>query len=633
MEALMSLSTSLEPADTSTTPAQQLRRRSIAVLVAVWLVLHLGCLFTPGLLDDVDSVYIEVAREMLQRHDFVTPVVDGIRFFDKPPLMYWMAAAGMKVFGPYDWAARLPLSFAVLGLFLAVYALGRKLFGERGGFYAALAMATSLGPYLFTRFYIPDILNALWMTLGVHLFLIALDGASAGRSAAARWATWSFAAVMALNLLTKGLIGIVFPIGFVVLYALLTRQTRRLLQLPILSSLGLFAIIALPWHVLAAMRNPAIAMPAGMGLPAHAGWFWFYIINEHFMRFRGLRIPHDYGQVPIPLFWLMFFLWLMPWVAFLPAAWTQYARLWRDRALDSSKRKQAALTVLLWSGMVLGFFTLSSRQEYYSLPALPALALMAGGVVAGAEHGDARLRRSILRASTWFLLPVCTLIAVVCGVLGIISPSAPAGADISQLLTSNPDQYNLALGHLHDLTTSAMGFFRAPLLGMAISMLGVGPVAWWLRWHGDRRIANRERAANAVLAVSMCGVLLCVHTGLARFYPIIGSKGLATQLADVVRPEDAVVLDGELTSGSTLLFYTRHTLQLVNGRVNGPWFGSFWPDAPHIFESEASLHSSWAGPQRVYLLTYEKARISDLQNSAPVRIFASSGGKMILTNR
>ena len=603
------------------------------MLVAVWLALHLGCLFTPGLLDDVDSIYIEVAREMLQRHDYVTPYVDGIRFFDKPPLMYWMAAGGMKIFGPYDWAARLPLSLMVLALFLSVYALGRKLFGERGGFYAALAMATSLGPYLFTRFYIPDILNALWMTLGVHLCLIALDRVRTGHMRAANVATWAFAFVMGLNLLTKGLIGIVFPIGFVLVYALLTQQGKRLLQLPLFSSLLLFCAVALPWHVLAALRNPAIAMPAGTGLPEHAGWFWFYIINEHFLRFRGLRIPHDYGQVPIPLFWTMFFLWLLPWVAFLPAAWTQYARLWRDRTFADSRRKQAALTVLLWSGMVLGFFTLSSRQEYYSLPALPALALMAGGVVAGAEHGDPHLRRNILRAHTWFLLPLGLLIAAVCGTLAIISPSARAGADISELLTSNPDQYNLALGHLHDLTTKAMGFFRAPLVIMAVSMLGVGPVSWAMRRHGNRRIANRERAANAVLAVSMCGVLLAVHAGLARFYPILGSKGIAVQLEQVVKPEDAVILDGELTSGSTLLFYTRHPLQLVNGRVNGPWFGSFWPDAPHIFEDEASLHRAWGGPQRVYLLTYEKGRIADLQRVSLVRVFASAGGKMILTNR
>ena len=157
--------------------------RSIAILILAWLILQIGGLFTPGLLDDVDSIYIQIAREMLHRHDYVTPYINGIRFFDKPPLMYWMAAGSMHLFGIHDWAARLPLALAVLALLLAVYALGIRLFAaispatnpDRAGFYAALALATSIGPYLYTRFYIPDILIALWMTLAVHLFLIALD--------------------------------------------------------------------------------------------------------------------------------------------------------------------------------------------------------------------------------------------------------------------------------------------------------------------------------------------------------------------------------------------------------------------------------------------------------------------------
>ncbi len=600
------------------------RRRSVAVLVVLWCVLHLGGLFSPGLLDDVDSIYIEAAREMLHRHDYVTPYVDGIRFFDKPPLMYWLAAAGMKVFGEYDWAARLLLSVCVLGLFLAVYALGTRLFSERGGFYAALVLATSLGPYVFTRFYIPDILNALWMTLGIYLLLLALDREQEGRSP--RWATWGFAAVMALNLLTKGLIGILFPAAFVLLYAAITGQLRRLLRLPLLSSATLFLLIALPWHVLAALRNPAVAMPPGMGLPARAGWFWFYIVNEHVLRFRGLRIPHDYGQVPLPLFWAMFFLWLTPWFVLLPTAAARYLQIWRNRAMESDRTTRSALTVLLWSGLVLGFFSLSSRQEYYSLPALPALALMAGDVLARAEGDDTQMRRSVHRLFTWFLLPTTTVLALVCAVLGIVSRPTLAGTDISAVLTSNPDQYNLALGHLHDLTASAMGFFRAPLLGMAAAMLGVGPVAWLLRQRS-------ERTANAMMAVSMCGALLCVHTGLARFYPIIGSKGLATSLAAAVRPEDAILLDGELTSGSTLLFYTRHPLLLVNGRVNGPWFGSLWPDVPPIFDDEAALHRAWRSQQHVYLLTYDRARIADLERVAPVHLFASAGGKLLLSNR
>src|ERR1700736_2290593 len=167
-------------------PAASPRRwspRSIAILVLAWLILQIGGLFTPGLLDDVDSVYIQIAREMMQRHDYVTPYIHGIRFFDKPPPLYWMAAGSMHLFGIRDWAARLPLALASLALLLATYALGIRLFAaisptpnpDRAGFYAALALATSIGPYLYTRFYIPDILLALWMTLAVHLFLIALD--------------------------------------------------------------------------------------------------------------------------------------------------------------------------------------------------------------------------------------------------------------------------------------------------------------------------------------------------------------------------------------------------------------------------------------------------------------------------
>ncbi len=595
------------------------------VLVAVWLVLHLGCLFTPGLLDDVDSIYIEAAREMLVRHDYVTPYVDGVRFFDKPPLMYWMAAASMKVLGPYDWAARLPLSLCVLGLFFSVYALGKRLYGERGGFYAALVMATSLGPYLFTRFYIPDILNALWMTLGVHLFLIALDQARAGERTALPM--FSFAVVMALNLLTKGLIGIVFPIGFVALYALLTGQVRQLRRMHPVSSVAIFCAVALPWHVLAAWRNPPIPMPAGVGLPTRAGWAWFYLVNEHFMRFRGLRIPHDYGQLPIPLFWAMFLLWLMPWAAFLPGAGRWCVQVWRSRRSTSTRTREAALTPVLWAGMVLGFFTLSSRQEYYSLPALPALALLAGCAMVMAERGDGHVARSLLRWSAVLLTPVALLLALLCGTLAIRAPSARAGADVSEVLTSNPDQYNLALGHMHDLTTRAMGFFRAPLLGVAVSLLAVGPLAWLLR----RR--RHTYAANLTLAVGMCGVLLCVHSGLSRFYPIIGSKGLAMDIAHDLRPDDGVWLDGELTSGSTLLFYTRHRLVLVNGRVNGPWFGSFWPDAPSIFADEDALHRAWTGQQRIFLMTYSAARETDLRRLGPTRVFASVGGKTVLTNR
>lgn len=620
-------------------PTRSWTPRSIAIIFVAWLVLQIGGLFTPGLLDDVDSIYTEIAREMLARHDYVTPYINGVRFFDKPPLMYWMAAASMRVFGPHDWAARLPLALGVLALLISVYALGIRLFRaispsnspDRGGFYAALALATSIGPYLYTRFYIPDILLALWMTLGVHLFLIALDRIHANRSALLTCT--SFAAVMALNVLTKGLIGLVFPIAFVLLYLAITRQLRLLTRLHLVASTTVFLAIAAPWHIMAALRTPAIALPTGLGLPTRGGWAWFYLYNEHVARFLGRRIPHDYGQVPIPLFWLLSALWIMPWTAFLFPAATTHIRELRHRVALTSRQREAALSLLLWTAIVLGFFTLSSRQEYYNLPALPALALMAAGLLAKADsrtREDALMARtSALRWTLWFLVPLTTLIAIVCGYFAISAPHAARGTDIASLLAANPEFYNLSLGHLFDLTGAAMGLFRGPLIAVALSILAIGTGSYILRRRG------LLYAANLILAAAMTVTLLAAHEGLARFYPILGSKNLAVAINHAgLQPSDKIVLDGELTSGSSLIFYTQHPVHLVNGQVNGLWYGSFWPDSPAVFETEDSLRKLWSGNGRIFLLTYNPAaRTRDLAQYGPVHTLASSGGKTILTNR
>ena len=593
---------------------------SAAILALVWIVLQLTGLFAPGLLDDVDSVYIEVAREMMLRHDYITPFANGVRFFDKPPLMYWMAALGMKLFGVHDWAARLPMALSVLVLAYAVYALGIRFFGERGGFYSALAISTSVGTYLYTRFYIPDILLALWMTLGAHLLLLSIDAIHARNRRRVLLCCWGFAAVMALNVLTKGLIGAVFPVGLVILYLAVSKHLHLIKRLHLLSSTAVFVLLAAPWHILAAHRNPPIGQAGG--------WFWFYIINEHFMRFLGKRIPHDYGQVPVILFWILLVVWLMPWGAFLPGAVTHLWRQARGTLASTVRQRESALLLLTWAILVLGFFSFSSRQEYYSLPALPALALMAGGILAEAEQHDSRARHGVLIATRWFLLPLTTLIAVVCGYFALTAPTPPPGADIASLLTQNPEMYTLSLGHIFDLTGRAMGLFRGPLAATAISMLCVGALTYWLR------LRRRAYAANLALAASMCGVLLAAHSGLARFYPTLGSKPLADAINQVAQPADLVILDGEYTSGSSLNFYTRHQLHFVNGRVNGMWYGSFWPDAPAIFEDESSLHTLWSGPQRVFLLTYNPAqRTADLAPFGAVFPLATSGGKTILTNR
>ena len=640
-------------------PERLWRWSSLLLLLLPWLVLQLGGLFSPGLLDDVDSVYIEIAREMLTRHDYVTPTVDGIRFFDKPPLMYWMSAGSMHLFGVHDWAARLPLAVGVLFLLLAVYALGIRLFAstspgshpDRGGLYAALATGISVGPYLYTRFYIPDILVALWMTLAVHMLLLALQRVDERRSALLP--SLGFAAATALNVLTKGLIGLVFPMAFALLYLLWVRRLRDLRKLHLPLATLAFLLIAAPWHVLAALRNPPVPMPSGVGLPARAGWAWFYLYNEHVARFLQRRIPHDYGQVPVPLFWLLLLLWLIPWTAFLPAAVLDAVHDLRTKKIpadgalqplqqqapNTGRRLEAARALLLWAGLILGFFTLSSRQEYYHLPALPALALMVGSVLATADRAlsegssseqetTLRTRVQTLAASQSFLVPLGLLLFAVCGYFAITAPRPQRGATLSSLLSSNPALYNLSLGHVFDLTGVAMGLFRGPLTAVALGMLLLGPGSHLLR----RR--KHTLAANLLIAFAMTAVLLGAHEGLVRFYPILGSKQLAQTIRTQEHPGDLLAIDGELTSGSTLLFYTEGPVLLVNGRINGPWFGSFWPDAPQMFLDDAGLHRLWSGSQRVFLLTYHPdGRVPDLSHFGAVHTIAESGGKTVLSNR
>ena len=177
-----------------------------------------------------------------------------------------------------------------------------------------------------------------------------------------------------------------------------------------------------------------------------------------------------------------------------------------------------------------------------------------------------------------------------------------------------------------------MGLFRAPLAFVALGMIVIGPLSYILRRNAHAYAANLTMAAAAVC------LLLSMHEGLVRFYPTLGSKALAQSIVAEQtarpRPDDLVMIDGELTSGSTLLFYTRQPAHFVNGRVNGAWFGSFWPDAPAVFDDDASLDRLWAGPRRIFLLTYTPAaRTMGLSPFGPVRTLASAGGKSILTNQ
>jgi 4-amino-4-deoxy-L-arabinose transferase-like glycosyltransferase len=579
-----------------------------------------SALFWPALLDDADSVHAEAAREMVLRHDWVTLHVDGIRYLEKAPLLYWTMAASFRMFGVHDWSARLPLALGVLALLYSVYFVGRRAFGETAGFYSALAAGLAFGPFLFTRFLIPDILVGLWLILSLGFFLRTLD-----EPQPSRFACWGLAVACALNVLTKGLIGFVFPGAIILLYLALTRDITHLLRMRLASSGLFFLLLAAPWHLLAGLRNPDQG--------SVRGFFWFYFVNEHFLRYLGKRIPRDYGTVPLLLFWGLLLVWLFPWSSFFPQALARVP-LFRPREARESVDARAKLLFFLGGFLVVLFFSFSTRQEYYALPALPPLALLIGAWLAEEEEAsppDSSLRRWG-RVSSAVLAGIGIVVCAVTLFLAVSSPPVPPGADIADLLHSGPEQsqqYALSLGHFLDLNTRVMTMFRAPLVLFGLSMF-VGSA---LNWYFRRR--QRPDLGNWCLAAMSVGLLVAVHMALVVFSPILTSKPLADAIARVYQPGDIIVLNGEYEGGSTLNYYTGHEVRILNGRSADLWYGSFFPDAPKIFDDDASFRRLWSGPQRVFVWTEvenEDKLLAGIDRNTVV-LLARSGGKLLLTNR
>jgi 4-amino-4-deoxy-L-arabinose transferase-like glycosyltransferase len=586
---------------------------SLLVILAQWSIIYAAGMFSPPLLDDVDTVHAEAAREMLQRHDWVTLYTNGIRYLEKAPLPYWSVATSYKIFGVSDWATRLPLMLTMLALLLVTYKIGQYAYGEAGGLWSAVVLGTSIGPYIYTRFQIPDVTVGLWLAVAFFFFLRSLR-----EEPPSRVSCWGLAVACALNVLTKGLIGLVFPAAAIGLYLILRGNLRHLLRLRLFSSSLVFLAVAAPWHILAALRNPAQGQVRG--------FLWFYFVNEHFLRYMNKRVPPGYDTVPLLIFWGLVILWLVPWSVFLPEALRQVPRhLWELRGrLDLPA--QASLLFVLWALVIIGFFSLSTRQEYYTIPALPGLALLIGGWLGkevASPEGSRERRAGRISAAVLFAL---ALAASAAGIFLLISSHPPApGVDLADLLKKNPQEYDFSLGHFFDLTPEALGAFRTPLLGAVISLsLGTG-----LNWFFRRR--GRLVLGNAALAVMMVGLLTCVHTAFVTFSPILSSHQLAVAIERHYRPGDLIVVDGQYDQASTLNFYTGIPLRILHAPSGNLWYGSQFPDAPHVWETESSFDALWDGPQRVFLWT-DQDEPKELRGR-PRFVVARSGGKSILTNR
>jgi len=569
------------------------RRGALIAAAAAALIYFVGAASPPALMDDVDAVQAQIARNMLESGDWVTARLNGVAYLEKAPGPYWMMAASYAVFGVTDWAARLPFALSAVLLAWLVARMGAWGFGARAGLFAGLSVSCCVGLWLFTRITIPDVTLTLMVTLAMWALLRFEEAGS-------RWWAWCFWAAVGAGFLLKGLIAVVFPVAAAAVYMAVRRRVVW-----IWPGIWIAPLIALPWVVLAMIRNPPLFDLTMRSAPGeYHGFFWFFFLNEHLFRFLNMRWPRDYNTVSRPLFWLFHLAWLFPWSVYLPEAL---------RRLPGRSDK-LRLLCWCWAGFILVFFTFSTTQEYYSMPAYPALALLLG---------DALTRDT--RWTRWgerVLAGLCATLAVVLTAIWWMARATPAPGDISRALTLNPEAYTLSLGHMSDLTLAAFAYLRTPLL-IAVMAFVAGAVAAWRSW----RIG---------LAVMMILFTFAARTALTVFDPYLSSRELAEALRRA--PAGEVIVDNQYYAFSSVFFYAQERMTprawLLNGRVNNLQYGSYAPGAPDVFLRDGDFADKWRESGRRYLLV-EGPQVKRIEKLVGLRALISvkeSGGKFLFTN-
>jgi 4-amino-4-deoxy-L-arabinose transferase-like glycosyltransferase len=700
-------------------PDTEAPRRSIALLIlsALWLLLFFASLFTPPLLDDADATHANAARHMVLSGDLVTLHVNGIRYLEKAPLPYWLVALSFRIFGFNTFAAHLPQSIAVLLLALLGYRWASAAFGPRTAFYAGLALLTSAGVFLFTRVFIPEILLSLFLCVALYSLLRCLNAeqtqisenavpprvksnvisTEAQRSGetpvffsprAHAYLIWT---ALALAVLTKGLVALVFFLGTAIAYLALTGEYKSWRNLKPFTGTLLFLIIAAPWHILAGLRNTG-------GMNGH-GFFWFYFVNEHFLRFLGRRFPMDYNKLPGYLFWSLHLVWLFPWALFLgtlchqaytafqryratnPAPanktfyWQPYATVAVGLYLQNTAHVPYLFTVLialvlfllhglyrrqqnspygtpllqittfphrttlllsLFSTLVLVFFSLSTNQEYYTFPAyLPLLILLTAALV-HSEHTfstDPSSRRSITIAhATFAILGLGLALTLAYGLWS--SRHLPFVPDIGELLAHrNVGDYTLSMSHLFDLTDASFAALRLPA-ALAAFAFAVGPAIAWLL-----RTKHRHLAATTTIALTSAVFLIAAHIAFSRFAPMLSSQSFAKKIQQLeaarsIQPATQILLYGDQAYGSSIPFYLGRQVYLVDGRSTSMLFGSTFPDAPAIFLTPQDLVNVWGKDERKLLFVpLEKRDEVDRLLPKDKILLKETSGKALYTDR
>jgi 4-amino-4-deoxy-L-arabinose transferase-like glycosyltransferase len=583
-------------------------RGALALLLLAAAPLYLWGLGTVGFQDPDEGMYAEIAREMLASRDWVVPTFNGVPYVEKPPLMYWLTAAALATLGPSEFSARLWKVIPVLGAMAATGALGRRLVSPRVGIVGAGILATTLGAFLFSRISVMDPL----LLFGVSL---AAYGAVCSGSNAGRGDLWFWLGV-ATGVMSKGLPGLVLPLALLAWWALVRRDAGVFRG--VWTGRGLLAagVLILPWHVLASWRVP--------------GFFRFYVVDNHILRFLGARAYTEDGtSLGTMAFLAVTAAALFPWTPVLAAALELAAR--------APAREPGLRFLLGWTGLVLGMFLVSSfKLEYYALPAFPAAALLtaalvwraAGGAPVDGDPGGptARARGALLR---W------TGIALGGGVLFCLAAAwgwQAARLDAESIvrgLSFWSTNYRIVLDQGLPLPPVSPRRYAAVLLGGGVFWTAGFGVALWLL------VARRVWAAAAAIAAVGVGLCLLAAVVLREVGPHHSLRPLAERLNAVLRPDDVLIHERGVEKGGGLLFYTKRRVLVLNGRRGDLEFGSSLPGRDRGFIGTEEFRALWGGGGRVFLVTDLPAPRSAIGATAPgpAAPVASTGTRWLYANR
>jgi len=565
---------------------------------------YLARLGAAGLYDPNEGMYAEIPREMVLLRDWLTPRFNFIRYFEKPPLLYWLTAIAYQGLGVSGFSARLVTALAAIGGVGVSYGIGRDLWGRRVGLISGLILATSFGYFIFSRIIVTDMLftallaTTFWATLRGLLDEKPRPGAMLLAYGA-----------MGLAILTKGLIGLVFPVMTIGGFLLFTRDWGLWRRLELLRGGAVFLAVTAPWHILVGLRNP--------------GFFWFYFVHEHFLRFVGRR-ELDYAPMPLYAFLIMVLVWTFPWSVFLPVA---LRRCWPGATVGREER--GALLVLLWAASVIGFFALTpSRLEYYSMPAFPALALLVGRLW-GVEV-DGRAHRASPRGLSYSCFGLLTI------AVGLLPASwlFPRLENISLYnMFTAMDAYSRDIRHgiLSNAEVYTVPSYdeMVPLLRWLALILVAGIASATVAW-----LRRRPGLTLACLVATMLPTFSLIQTGIIAFEPHRSIVQLAGVIRHEFRPGDQIIIEGPYENFASANFYTGQRARVLHGHFGDLEFGSRYPEARGTFLEEREFVELWQGAGRVYLLTDSPTRLARLQALVPEPVVLGRSGKnWLFTNR